>query len=198
LIISAIELTDGLFFEVIDKTGSTAPVIYIGRDDDHKSSVFQFNGIYFLKIPVTKLKLAKAVEKFQSLRNYFLKGKDKLPISKERKRLRIVVGKGRERISLPLADVALFCKRLQTVYVIDKLGRTYETNTTLSKIEAELDQNVFFRANKQYIVNINYVKGYSSYEQVKLKVAFTISNIDEQIIISQEMAPLFKKWIDDA
>jgi len=57
---------------------------------------------------------------------------------------------------------------------------------------------MFFRANRQYIVNINYVKGFKAYEKVKLLVELTIPELNHCIIISQETAPAFRKWMYEA
>ncbi|MBS1576922.1 MAG: LytTR family transcriptional regulator, partial [Bacteroidetes bacterium] len=62
----------------------------------------------------------------------------------------------------------------------------------------ELDDSMFFRANRQYIVNINFVKGFKAYEKVKLLVDLTLQEINHCIIISQETAPAFRKWMYEA
>nr|HQV05427.1 LytTR family DNA-binding domain-containing protein [Chitinophagaceae bacterium] len=61
-----------------------------------------------------------------------------------------------------------------------------------------LDDSVFFRTNRQYIVNINYIKGYKPYEKVKLLVAVDLPDISHKIIVSQEQAPVFRKWMYEA
>ena len=48
------------------------------------------------------------------------------------------------------------------------------------------------------IININFVKGFKAYEKVKLVVDLTLPEINHSIIISQETAPAFRKWMYEA
>jgi DNA-binding LytR/AlgR family response regulator len=68
----------------------------------------------------------------------------------------------------------------------------------LSDLEEELDNKNFFRANRQYIVNIDFIKSFKPYERVKLWVDLTVPDIDHSIIVSQETAPFFRKWLLEA
>jgi DNA-binding LytR/AlgR family response regulator len=110
----------------------------------------------------------------------------------------MLVKKGMENISLRLDDVVLFYTENKIVYVLDRFGKKYLTDKNLAELEEELDQTSFFRANRQYIVNINFIRGFKSYEKVKLILELTQSDINHSIIISQEMAPQFREWMHNA
>ncbi len=69
---------------------------------------------------------------------------------------------------------------------------------TLSELEAVLMPNQFFRANRQYIVNIDYVKGYKAYERVRVQLDIALPDAQYCVIVSQETAPLFRKWMTEA
>jgi len=84
------------------------------------------------------------------------------------------------------------------VYVIDKAGKKYLSDKNLCDLEMELDKNRFFRANRQYIVNINYIRSFKPYEKVKLQIDLATSDINHAIIVSQETAPMFRKWVYEA
>jgi DNA-binding LytR/AlgR family response regulator len=112
-----------------------------------------------------------------------------------RKRTRILVKKGVEYISLKLEDVALFYTEEKLVFAIDKGKQKYVVDKNLSALEAGLDNILFFRANRKYIVNINFVKGYKPHQKVKLIVDMTLPDLNHSIIVSQETAPYFRKWI---
>jgi len=112
-----------------------------------------------------------------------------------RKRTRILVKKGVEYILLKLEEVAFFYTEEKLVFAIDKGRQKYVVDKNLSALEAQLDGAVFFRANRKYIVNINFVKGYKPYQKVKLIVDMTLPDLNHAIIVSQETAPFFRKWI---
>jgi len=78
------------------------------------------------------------------------------------------------------------------------VGEKNTWHKNLSEMEEELDSSVFFRANRQYIININFVRGFKSYEKVKLMVDLTLPELNHCIIVSQEMAPQFREWMHNA
>ncbi len=116
----------------------------------------------------------------------------------KKKRTRLLVRKGLENILLRLEDIVLFYTESKIVYVIDRLEKKYLMDSHLAELEVELDAMVFFRANRQYIININFIKSFKAYEKVKIKVDLNIPDLNHYIIISQETTPVFRKWMNEA
>jgi len=114
------------------------------------------------------------------------------------KKTRLLVKKGLENISLLLEDIVLFFTENKIVYVIDKTGRKYLVDKNLSDMEADLDNKIFFRVNRQYIINLHYIRSFKAYERVKLQVELTVTDLNYFIVVSQETAPLFRKWISES
>ena len=114
-----------------------------------------------------------------------------------KKKSRLIVKKDGENIVLSVIDIALLYVDERTVFVIDKSSKKYFFHKNLSEVEEFLDETIFFRANRQIIVNINFIKGFSVTEFNKLKVHLTLQVIEPVIIISQETAPFFKNWLCD-
>lgn len=111
------------------------------------------------------------------------------------KRTRLIVKDGNCHIALPVSDIVLFESRERSLRIIDKLSNQYCLNKSLAEMQEELDPGMFFRANRQQIININYIKCFSVFEKVKLSVSLTLIHLNIPVIISQETAPLFKKWL---
>jgi len=111
------------------------------------------------------------------------------------KRSRIIVKKGLENIALRLEEIVLFYTENKVVYLVDRHRCKYIYDRNLSISESELDPAVFFRVNRKYIVNINFIKSYKTFERVKLIIELSVPDIPHQIVISQETAPDFKKWL---
>lgn len=116
----------------------------------------------------------------------------------KKKKTRLIVKRGPENIALHVMDIALLHSKERTVSIIDKFSREYYFHKSLSEVQEELDETIFFRANRQQILNINFIKGFRAYENVKLSVELTLPDINTIIIISQETAPLFKKWLSES
>ena len=105
---------------------------------------------------------------------------------------------GSENIPLLLENIALIYTQDKVVYVIDQFSKKYLCDKTLTELEETLDDAIFFRANRQYIINIGFVKSFKSFEKVKLQVELGIPEVNHVIIISQETASAFRKWMQDA
>lgn len=135
----------------------------------------------------------------EMLRNHFSNSDfaNAKQISTIKKRTRLVVKKGIENIPVPLEDIALFYTENKIVYVIDRHGMKYIAESNLSELEQELDDSLFFRANRQYVININHVKSFRTYEKVKLRIDMKPEGLNDRyhIIISQDTAPAFREWI---
>ena len=97
-----------------------------------------------------------------------------------------------------MEEIVLFFTENKIVYVVDQWGKKYLIDRNLGELEEDLDNSIFFRANRQYIVNINYIKGFKPYEKVKLQIDLIPPELNYSIIISQETAPAFRKWMYEA
>jgi DNA-binding LytR/AlgR family response regulator len=115
-----------------------------------------------------------------------------------RKRTRLLVKRGMTNIVLLLENIAAIYTRNKLVYVIDRDYKKFLIDKTLTELEEQLDQHTFFRVNRQFIININFVKSFKPFERVKLLVDINIPGFEEDIIVSQHVAPAFKKWMNDA
>jgi len=201
LILSDVQLGDGLSFEIFNQTGTHTPVIFITGYDEFILNAFEHNGIDYILKPVDTENLSKALDKYRMLKKHFSSQSSMtnlLQHTGSQKKKRIIVKKGLENISLRLEEVVLFFADNKIVYAIDRAGKKYLADKSLSELDEELDRSVFFRANRQYIININFVRGFKAYEKVKLIVELTVPDLDYTVIISQKMAPEFREWMHNA
>jgi DNA-binding LytR/AlgR family response regulator len=200
LIFCDVQLEDGLSFEIFSKIEIRTPVIFITGYDQFVMNAFEYNGIDYLLKPVSEDELQKAIVKYKKLEKHFSNqpSLNNLVQYVSRKKTRLIVKKGMENISLRLEDIVLFFTENKIVYVVDQWGKKYLIDKNLGELEEDLDTSIFFRANRQYIVNINFIKGFKPYEKVKLQVDLVLSELNYSIIISQETAPAFRKWMHEA
>lgn len=199
IIFSDVQLPDGLSFEIFTESQIKTPVIFTTGYDKFMLSAFESNGIDYLLKPIGNEALRKALSKYKMLEKHFalqnnsLKNFLQLFGSKTNKR--IIAKKGVENISIKHENIVIFYSENKVVYVIDNNNKKFITDKTLSELEAELDSSIFFRANRQYIINLNFVRSYKSYDKVKIKVDLMIPENNHFIIVSQIGAPHFRKWI---
>lgn len=201
LIFCDVQLGDGLSFEIFNHVNIRIPVIFITCYEDFLMNAFENNGIDYLLKPVDKKELHKSLSKYRMLERHFSEHQPYYKLVQhmyEHKKKRLIVRKGTEHISLKLDDIVLFFTENKIVYAVDRDGRKYLADHNLSELEQTLDPDTFFRANRQYIVNINYIRSFKTHEKVKLHIDLTIPEINHSIIVSQEMAPQFRDWMHNA
>lgn len=201
IIFSDVHLGDGLSFEIFQHGAKNIPVIFITGFDEFMLTAFSHNAIDYLLKPVTVKELDTALNKYRSLEQHFTGSSSVQRLNTYitgKKKTRMLVRKGLENIVLKLEEVVLIYTENKVVYAIDKNSRKYIVDNNLCDLEEELDEQVFFRANRQYIINMNFIKGYKSYEKVKLQVDLTLPELNHVIIVSQETAPDFRRWMYEA
>lgn len=199
LILSDVQLSDGLSFEIFQQVAISSPVIFITGYDHFMMHALSCNSIDYLLKPVCSEDLNKALQKYQRLQQHFAARQEGLTRLLDqlqpKKRSRLLVKKGVEHVSLPFADIVLFYTEHKLVYVLDRCGKKYVSDKNLAELELELDREQFFRLNRQYIVNIDFIRSFRAYERVKLQVELLQQDLPHVLIVSQETAPEFRKWL---
>jgi two-component system LytT family response regulator len=66
----------------------------------------------------------------------------------------------------------------------------------MEEIENRLPLHLFFRANRQFIIQRKYVANAETYFNNRLLVRLSVKTRDE-IIISREKTTLFKNWLTE-
>jgi len=200
LIFMDIQLKDGNSFSIFDQVKVSSPVIFITAFDNFMVKAFEHTGIEYLLKPINENDLSKAIKKYTDLKNHFLNNygnlHDYLSEKDKSRKSRIVVKKGIEFQSILLEDVACFFTEQKISFLVTKEGKKFLVDKTLKDLEEELDPHRFYRANRKYIINIDYVRSYKAYDKIKIQVELSIP-LSEEIIVSQESAVDFRKWISD-
>jgi DNA-binding LytR/AlgR family response regulator len=202
IIFSDVQLKDGLSFGIFKVAEVKTPVIFTTAYDEFMVNAFACNGIAYLLKPVERKELEMALQKYRMFENHFASHHEAMRRFTNQfethKKNRIVVKRGLEYISLRLDDIILFYTENKLVYVVDNCGKRYVAEKNLSDMEAMLDKQQFFRANRQYIINIEYIRGFKVFERVKLQVMLNDSDMNHSIIVSQENAWQFRRWMLNA
>ncbi|HXB35874.1 MAG TPA: LytTR family DNA-binding domain-containing protein [Puia sp.] len=227
LILMDVQLSDGLSFSIFKNCKITCPVIFTTAYNEYLTEAFRFNSIDYLLKPISASSLHNAIQKYKTLQAHFVGALEhadhpaadqqtsdihaadhqstdhpaSLPdfISRtDRKRSRILVRKGAEFQTVRIEDAGYFFTEHKLIFLVDKENRKYMAEkSNLSELEEELDRNLFYRANRKYIINANYIKRFKPLEKSKISVELTLP-VNEEIIISQENSASFKKWIGES
>ena len=113
----------------------------------------------------------------------------------ENARKRLITYLKDEIITIETEDIAYIILIENTVSVYTFQNKTYNLNTSLDDLLNELDNEIFYRANRQFIVNINAIQNIWIYGRNQLRIE-TKPKCQEPIIISKNKVSDFKKWLD--
>jgi two-component system LytT family response regulator len=206
LILMDIQLSDGLSFNIFKACEITCPVIFTTAYDKYLTQAFEYSSIDYLLKPISQDKLKNAIKKYKTLQSHFVNSQEHFVNSQapeylnhhDRKRSRILVRKGVEFQAVRVEDAGYFFTEHKLIFLVDKENRKYMAEkSNLSELEIELDSSIFYRANRKYIINANYIRRFKPLERSKISVELTLP-VNEEIIISQENSASFKKWIAQA
>ena len=198
LILSDIQLGDGLCFDIFRVVQVTAPIIFCTAYDAYALKAFENNGIDYLLKPIKKLDLEKSFNKLEqfsrlwSLPEHANRFNNMLLSFKPVYKSVLSVYQGSRIVPIPAAEVSyVYTNQIVTVH---RHGQNYEIRTTLDRLVEQLDPEVFYRANRQFIISKNDIDSVQYIEARKLEVVMK-SETPEKIIISKSKAAQFVKWL---
>ncbi|HAY3508200.1 LytR/AlgR family response regulator transcription factor [Elizabethkingia anophelis] len=201
LIMMDIKLSDGLSFEIFDKTQLVdIPIIFTTAYDEYAIKAFKQYSIDYLLKPVDKDELAMAFEKYDQLDIMVNKATnpsiekllDEFRPKNYRTRFLLSYRDGFKTVMV--SDVLYFYSEQKITKARLADGTDEIIPHTMDELEQQLDPKLFFRANRQFIICINAVEHVYNYFNNKLKVTMR-KNTDVEIIVSRDKAPLLKNWM---
>ena len=96
---------------------------------------------------------------------------------------------------LPVAEIAWFLSRNETVTLVAADGRRFVLDYTLEQLESLLDPAQFFRLNRQVISQLLAVRRLHPHFGGKLLVELHPAPAEE-ILVSREKANAVKAWLE--
>nr|WP_293294491.1 LytTR family DNA-binding domain-containing protein [Allomuricauda sp.] len=204
LLFMDIRLTDGLSFEIFQTIQPTVPVIFITAYDHYALEAFKVNGLDYILKPFQKEEVANALQKFKSTLRKESVGNNKIQEllnylqANENKSYReaYLVHFQNKLIPLPVEKINWFYTEQEVVYAHTSDGKKYVIDSTLDKVLAEISPKLFYRANRQFIVQRWAVRDIDFYFNGRLIINMEPKS-HEKIIVSKAKAPEFKKWLDE-
>jgi DNA-binding LytR/AlgR family response regulator len=190
-----IQLSDDHSFEIFRKQPVKFPVIFTTAFDKYIMESFEFNSIDYLLKPITEEKLKRSLEKVKQLEQHFFLGNLQKIIQQQSSPTngRIVARKGIEFVALNQDEIAYFFSDHKIVFVRDFAGRQMIVDKTIAELENQMDTKSFFRLNRKFLVNQKAIERFKP-DNGKIQV-FLEPEMKEEIHVSKETAPEFRKWI---
>jgi DNA-binding LytR/AlgR family response regulator len=203
LLLLDIQLADGLSLALFDATHGGAmpasPVIFTTAHDAFVLEAFKCNAIDYLLKPVSDAALAAALARHQALARHFAGNLAGLlatlqPPARTAWRQRLVLRRGSGYASLRCDDVAWCTSVDKLTFVVTRQGERLLADEALSELEAALDPQRFFRANRQFLVQLDAVKGFRPHGKGQLRLELQPDHASP-VLVSQERARAFRDWL---
>jgi two-component system LytT family response regulator len=203
LILSDIQLADGISLDIFYEQRVSCPIIFTTAYNEYAIRAFKVNSIDYLLKPVDKKELHDAFQKFHFMQSKFTNAlyldeikelfKD---LNKSRPyKERFAVHLGRSITLIPVNNIVLFIKE-ELIFLINSDGNRFITDfRSLDEVEELVNPEIFYRANRQHMVHLPFIESYRGDDTGKPTVKLrAIKTFD--LVVSKEKAAEFKKWFD--
>ncbi len=209
LILSDIQLGDGLSFESLRTVPEAIPVIFTTAFDHYAVQAFRFNSIDYLLKPIDSEELHAALAKVKPIINSQLSIVNSVSTTdtiaqllesvknqtiRYRERF-LIPHRADEFLIIPVSDVSHITIRDSVVRLCTLEGKHYTLNMTLEEVESQLDPQRFMRVNRQFIISAAAVQKLSTYFLGKMRIHMNAAP-DEEIIVSKDKVATVKRWLD--
>ena len=168
-------------FDFLESLNEIPPIIFTTAYDQYAIKSFEYNAIDYLLKPIKKERLEKAILK--------IKTELEQPTSSNPPRNQIFIRDGDKCWFAKLSDIRL-------IESVGNYSRVYFEKEkpllqrSLNYLENALDTTTFFRANRQQIINLNYIRKLDTWFNGKLKLTLTTG---EEIEVSRRRSQQIKE-----
>jgi two-component system, LytTR family, response regulator LytT len=201
MILSDIQLADGLSFEVLEQVQVKIPVIFTTAYDAYTLRAFKLNSIDYLLKPVDKEELQAAFDKYKSLQQPantaidFSQLLQQLQQGSPAYKSRFLVKQGDRLSHIPATDAAYMRADDKVILLHTTQKQKYIIDETLDELEKVLDPQTFFRINRSYIAHIQSIGRIHTHFNGRLKIELHHCD-DTDIFVSRQRVSDFKQWLN--
>jgi len=184
-------------FGVLRALSHTPQVVFATAYDNYAIKAFEVQAADYLLKPISRDRLAEAVRRVRSRRENGVPAPDVQELvralqQRERRYVtQLPVHKGRQILILPIEDIFWFEVEYRLVYA-HTAGERYMTSFTLKDLEERVDPDVFFRAHKSRLVNLNQVKAIVPWFGGRFKLVMRNSS-NSEVELSRAQARVLRR-----
>jgi DNA-binding LytR/AlgR family response regulator len=204
LIFSDIQLADGVSFEIFEQIHTKCPVIFTTAYDQYALEAFKVNSIDYILKPIAPEQVKNAILKYQNMQ---LQNKAEIAqhleqliqqgVFKEKNyRTRFLVKKGDRLIPLLCDEILFIFSEDKVSFAMHTSGQKYILEYTLDNLEEQLPPDMFFRANRKYLINSISLTEVRIHLNGKLKINLNFQP-EKDIYVSRERSSKFRQWLGD-
>ncbi len=211
LIFADIQLSDGNSFSIFKAVTVKSKIIFTTSYDEFALDAFNVNSVDYLLKPITAKKLQKSFEKLEEMTLAFADNQEEKSVESEEEKIahlldyldhkdkgfrnRFLIKMGNSYKSITAEEIAYFFVSNKTTYLMTFTKRKYSLDTPLDELDKELDTKLFFRINRQMIVNINAIQEIHTFFNSRLLLNIDPS-FEEDVLVTRSNIAKFKDWMN--
>lgn len=189
-----IHLSDGRAFNIFDNVEVHAPIIFTTAYDQYALEAFKVNSIDYILKPIKEEDLSRALEKFRKLSKAEINDYVERTNTKFTNKVKSFLISVRDKlIPLPVDQIAYFYTTSEKVIAVNFDGKPFPIDRSLDHLVTMLDEDDFFRANRQFIISRSAISDMSLWFGSRLAVNLKVET-PEKIVISKARVSDFKRW----
>lgn len=201
LIFSDIQLADGMCFQIYDQVRVSSPIIFCTAFDEYTMEAFDTNAVSYVLKPITTEKVETALDQYHQMKTAFKPLNAAQAIGQVSSQLKnvfkttLLVEYRDKIIPLRVKDIAYFYLDKTMVKITTQSNQSFSFASSLDEIERVLDPGSFYRANRQFLINKQFVVSIERYFSRKLVTKLSVET-PETIVVSKAKANEFLRWVE--
>ncbi len=200
LLMLDIQLADGLSFDIFKKTEVESFVIFTTAYDEYAIKAFELNSIDYLLKPVDKEKLEKSLAKFRKLNSPTpqINLNELIQTIESRTgnyKKRFLINMGSRIKSIETRNIASFYVLEKNCFMSTFEGKNYPVDFSLDKLENLVNPEIFFRINRQAMVNYKAIEKISVFSKSRIKLELSPKS-EVEMLVSANKSHSFRIWLD--
>lgn len=191
IIFMDIKLRDGNCFEIFDKVKIESKIVFTTAFDEYALNAFNYNSIDYLLKPIDESKLNRLLEKIETLKSGFHNEISWSNFNESSFINSYLVVSGTHLKKIQIQDILYFFSENNATFIFTNENRQFLIPKSLEKIEGEIDNIKFFRINRKFIINKDYIYLVRNTSRIELSLINFESDFHE---VSKSKSKLFVEW----
>lgn len=201
LLLSDIELNDGISFQIFKTRKVDCPIIFLTAFEQYALDAFKLFSVDYLLKPLEIAELENAFIKFEKIgRKGTLLSDDVLnklesALTGRRYIKRLLISINDRFESVDISEIGYFINEDKYVYAIQKNGQQRITSfKSLNELEEMLDPEMFFRVSRDAIATIESIHKVTRWFKGKLKIQLECGDFEREVHVSSGRRNDFLRW----
>lgn len=203
LVFMDIQLADGGCFEIFSQVKVNCPVIFCTANEQHTLEAFKSNGIGYILKPFTEQDIHDVLDKVRKLSETFSPRAELLRSVRDALsapgtyKTSLLIRYRESYIPIAVDKIAMLLLENGLLYACTFDHQKYSVFKPIDEMEKSLDPRMFFRVNRQMLLNRAAVNEIKPYFNRKL-IIITPLNLTEHPVVSRLKVAAFLQWIEQS